>query len=188
MRCSQDNCHREAAKRGLCGACYKRLRLRGDLPSVWQVHKKQETMEFLTASLVVETDDCIEWPFGRTGVGYGLVSYQGKRMGPHRVVCLLAYGSPPFPNADAAHFVCGNRGCVNKRHLRWSSRMQNVDDARRHGRLTFGQKAASAKLTSDNVRAIRLDTRSTSVIAQEYGVWPHTIRNVKRGRTWAHLR
>lgn len=51
-----------------------------------------------------------------------------------------------------------------------------------------GERAPTAKLTAEKVRAIRLDPRSQHVIAAEYGVTQSSIWQVKTGKSWSHVR
>lgn len=45
----------------------------------------------------------------------------------------------------------------------------------------------SAKLTEDQVRAIRKDTRPGKKVAHEYGIGKTTFYRIKRRELWAHV-
>lgn len=54
-------------------------------------------------------------------------------------------------------------------------------------RPAHGEKARTAKLTDEQVLAIRADTRTHKAIGHEYGVCRRHIGHIKSGRHWKHL-
>lgn len=72
-------------------------------------------------------------------------------------------------------------------NLKWGTHLENMRDKRRHGTQTEGMASLRAKLTDDQVRAIRADTRQMRAIAKDYGVSQVTICFVKNRKTWKHL-
>ena len=107
----------------------------------------------------------------------------------HRVVLSAFCGPPPFRGAHAAH----NDGDVTNcklTNLRWASPAENQADVARHGRRCCGEKVFGARLTEDDVRAIkRLIAAGTSnpVIANRYGVSISSIYLIRHNRTWRHV-
>jgi len=87
-------------------------------------------------------DHCIIWPFALTPHGYGRVRYKGVRTSAHRVVLEMAKGPPPSSDYVAAHapVICHNPSCVNPRHLRWASVLENSKD-----RILDGTAAKSSE-------------------------------------------
>ena len=142
---------------------------------------------FIRESLNNETDECIEWSFSRGTGGYGQATVDGQKIAAHRATCILAHGPPPFEGAQAAHYKCGNSGCINKRHLRWSTIELNHDDKRRHDTMTRGERHPRAAFTKDEVLAIANDNRSLIVVARERGVSKTAIKSIRDGRTWGWL-
>jgi hypothetical protein len=127
----------------------------------------------------------------RNPKGYAIIVYDGKMQRANRVVCRLAHGDPPSPTFEAAH-SCGVRECVNPAHLSWRSRQENIDDISRHGTrfMRFGSDSATAKLTEENVRVIRLShTNGVTVkdLAAQFSVTVQTIYYLLKRRTWAHI-
>lgn len=148
--------------------------------------KDGEPRAFLDALAGHGGSECVLWPFGRFKSGYGCVGKNGRA---HRIMCEIAHGPAP-DGADAAH-SCGNRLCVNPRHLRWASRTENMADAIIHGTTTRGERHGASKLTSDEVRLIfaRLDVGEThQSIADSFGVSRNAITDIAKGKNWAWLR
>ena len=87
----------------------------------------------------------------------------------------------------ASHSVCGNRNCVNPTHLREGTNVENCADKVADGTLTRGTHNASCKLTEDQVLAIRADTRSDKLIANDYNVARQTVNGIKLRKLWDWL-
>lgn len=135
------------------------------------------------------TDACIAWPFDLNTTGYGSVAVDGRSAGTHRVVCERAHGPAPLPNMQAAH-SCGNRPCVNPRHIRWTTRAENEADKLVHGRSNRGERYGAHKLTETDVREIRrlvAAGHKHRVLAAQFGVSQPTISNVTTGVSWGWL-
>ena len=50
-----------------------------------------------------------------------------------------------------------------------------------------GEKNAGAKLTEDDVRAIRRDTRTTKEVAYDYGITIAQVWRIRNRRQWVHV-
>jgi len=84
---------------------------------------------------------------------------------------------------------CHNDGNPQNNHLsnlRWDTPKNNHADKVRHGTTNRGERCGTAKLTLEQVRAIRQDNRLQRIIAAEYGVKDNTISRIKSGKRWAH--
>lgn len=136
------------------------------------------------------TDICIEWPWSIGGDGYGqLVDCRGAATKAHIASCEMAHGPKPTPEHEAAH-SCNNRACFNPRHLRWATRAENLADMIEHGTARRGEKSSFAVLTEQEVIEIRRRADAgarTSDLAQEFGVTPSAISNVRHRHSWAWL-
>jgi hypothetical protein len=96
---------------------------------------------------------CLEWTGALNNIGYGMVSIAtGTSRPAHRVAWFLAHGKWPSP--QALHH-CDNRKCVNILHLFEGTQQDNRTDAKRKGRVAFGEQHGMHKLTTDEVQQIR---------------------------------
>lgn len=138
--------------------------------------------QFLDNSLLMETDECVLWPFCRDQLGYGMVSFKrggSKMRRAHNLVCELAHGPAPEGRTDAAH-RCNTPACINKRHLRWANRSENLADGVRPP--TYG----NMKLTYEEVCRIRASTEKSSLLASQFGVSYYTIWDIRADRSWSN--
>ena len=135
-------------------------------------------------------DECWPWLAYITHAGYG--QFQNSLDGnntAHRYALILKVGLPPRPEMQACH-SCDNRACVNPTHLRWGTRLDNADDARRRGRIPLGEERPNARLTRVAVAEIKTRLRageSGVAIAHEFRVHPNTIYSIRSGQSWRHV-
>lgn len=142
----------------------------------------------LLAHVAVQGDGC--WHFtGYTPAsrgGYGEFDFKsGKRMLAHRAAYLLLKGDDP--GKQLVCHRCDVPRCVNPDHLFLGSIQDNMDDRNAKGRQARGERNGPAKLTEEQVRAIRADQRLHREIAADYGVADHTISAIKNRKTWKHI-
>lgn len=125
-------------------------------------------------------DDCVIWPFACCTPGYGTFQYQKKKHMAHRWICEQTHGPAP-ENQHAAH-SCGNRRCVNPRHIGWKTQSDNQLDRRRHGT----NNKTRMKITATQADQIRkLKGIETSIqTAARYGVTESNVRLIQDGKTW----
>lgn len=136
---------------------------------------------------------CLEWSGTRNAHGYGSLRVDGRLIRAHRYAWQLCFG--PIPDGlDVCHH-CDNPPCCNPAHLFLGSASDNGMDMSakgRHGsrtrpdRVAAGERHGSAKLTVEDVLAIRAKAhiRSVSSLAREYGVVRSTIRSIRDEKTW----
>lgn len=133
--------------------------------------------------------DCWQWTDSLTAKGYGRFSYNGKAERAHRVSWLLHRG--PIPHGMLVCHRCDNPGCVNPEHLFLGTPAANMADMDAKGRRVnappIGEKARHAKLTSQQVIAIRAAVGSNREIAERYGITAANVGYIRRRQSWAHV-
>lgn len=138
---------------------------------------------WLLATLAVPSEACIDWPGPKDHEGYGHASYQGRRMGAHRLACELTHGAP---NGRHALHSCDNPSCVNPAHLRWGTDADNVADAIARGRRAIGEMMPHAKVTSEQAREIFLSPETELEVSARYGVGRSLVSRIRRRLKWRH--
>lgn len=147
-------------------------------------------LKFIKQSLENETDDCIVYPFAiQNNTGYGRIKYNGKHTQAHRVSLILSEGLPPEGKPYALHApdVCHNKACINKRHLRWGSPTDNLNDRYIDGTDRRGIKHPMARLNEKQVIEIYQSQKCQHDLARIYGVGERAISKIKTGTRWGHL-
>lgn len=116
--------------------------------------------------------------------GYVSVELSGNDVLVHRAV-LAAFVGPCPLGKETAHGD-GSRSNNRLENLRYATRVENADDRRRHGTLAKGAGIGNAKLTADQVAAIRARAGKTSMaaLAREYGVTRQHIGHIHHNRVW----
>lgn len=129
-------------------------------------------------------DDCLLWPFSCCTPGYGIFMHEKKNRLAHRFMCELIHGAPPADHL-AAH-SCGNRRCVNPKHISWKTHTGNQLDRREQG--TSSNK--HSKLTLKQARQIRQlkGLETTPETASKYGITESNVRHIQDGKTWREVR
>lgn len=146
--------------------------------------KRIDVRYFAERSRVNATTGCHEWTRHVNAGGYGTASYKNKHWAAHRLAWTFLRG--PIPAGMIVCHRCDNRRCINPDHLFLGTTQDNVDDKMQKGRFVArrGSRSGTAKLTDAQALAIRLDTRTQDVIANEYGVSQATVSLIKQGKAW----
>jgi len=132
-------------------------------------------------------------PYAKYGRYLGVTLIRrGRRESPtvHSIVAAAFIGPRP-PKYDVCH-LDDNGYNNNLENLRYDTRIGNMDDARRNGRLlrARGERNGIAKITSDMVKEIRRRVAAGAThgpLAKEIGISRSIVRNVAARRTWAHV-
>ena len=131
---------------------------------------------------VGDPQHCWPWLGARTAKGYGRITIGGKEWRAHRLAYTLTKGEVP-PDKVVRH-TCDNPPCCNPAHLELGTVLDNNHDAIKRGRKVVfrGMRNANAKLSDDDVRRIRADSRRQTVIARDYRIAPSTVSEIKSGK------
>lgn len=179
--CSVDGCQSGSVAKGYCSKHYAAVKRHG-VPNAPGT-PKGALKAFIARALQSDTDECIEWPFAKAS-GYGTVRVDGKMVGAHVMVCKKTHGTRP-EGMDAAH-KCGNRGCINPKHIRWKTRSENLAERDEHGTHQKGENAPWSKLTKadvDRIRSLR-GHKAQSEIAREFGVTQSYVSAIQLRKVW----
>jgi len=119
-------------------------------------------------------------------MGYGQI-HDDKMKSAHRVSHELHTG--PIPSRQFVLHSCDTPHCVNPSHLFLGTQQDNIDDMNSKGRAISakGEDQNTAKLTEEDVHAIRADERMQREIAVDYGVHQSQISMIKARKTWSHI-
>ena len=137
---------------------------------------------------------CIEWTGGTTGAdGYGVFYAAGQMRPAHRWAYERAHGAL-LSVFDVCH-RCDNKLCVNLKHLFAGTRLDNMQDAVRKGRMshvarTLGEKHPMATLTDERVLAMRrlaADGANAASVARTFDTTYMAAYRVINRLTWRHL-
>lgn len=147
-----------------------------------------ELHRFMEKVLPVPGAGCWLWEGFCRPTGYGQFWMRGADYKAHRASWLLHHGAIP-PEQSVLH-KCDTPACVNPDHLFLGTQADNMADMKAKGRSLNrarqqGSPRKGAKLTPEQVRAIRGDCRSTRKIALDYSLDSTTVSAIKRRAIWA---
>ena len=134
-------------------------------------------------------DVCWPWTGGLSG-GYGVISFQGRRLKAHQLAWELARG--PRDGLDVLH-SCDNPPCCNPAHLFLGTRRDNNEDKTRKGRQHHprGTLHGRAKLDDSKVRALRERYAAGGIsidsLAAEFGVAHSLVWRIVHRKAWPHV-
>jgi hypothetical protein len=110
--------------------------------------------------------------------GYGVIRIKRRTVRAHRVSWELYKG--PVPEDFKALHKCDTPPCVNPQHLFLGTQIENIFDRDSKNRN-------KGIFTDEQVRAIRCDNRSQSIIGKENGVSRATIQLIKARKTYCRV-
>ncbi len=186
--CSVDGCETDIIfSRGWCNRHYKRWWRHGD--PLAGATAPGSLRRWLEEAVLQDTEECIDgWPYGLVD-GYPNMTIARRNTYLNRYVCERFNGPPPTPEHQAAH-RCGNRKCLNWRHLRWATNAENQADRRLHGTDLRGEDCPWSKLDDDIIRGIRSARaagETCASVAARYDVCAMTVSLIARRKSWAHV-
>ena len=100
----------------------------------------------------------------------------------HRLIALTFIG--PCPKDHEVAHNDGNRLNPKASNLRYATRAENMQDAIKHGTAAVGYNNRMAKLSPEQVSAIKNDNRTLKAIATEYGISRSSVSHVRNEKTY----
>jgi hypothetical protein len=122
--------------------------------------------------------ECLFFTGCRDPKGYGVVSVDGHRDFTHRIV--WEHHNGPIPAGLVIRHTCDRTSCARIEHLLVGTHADNIHDC-------IGRGRSARKLTDEQVRAIRADTRSGPQIAADFGVTRQTVHAIRDRRLYGRL-
>ena len=161
------------------------------MPNAWAIAALPLAARLELRRQINEETGCWEWQGTVNHKGYGMTSYRGHHTTVHRAAAHAYLGMPLDSPMHVLH-RCDNRRCFNPDHLFLGTNLDNVRDRDQKGRRTAprGEASHSAKLTADDVLAIRAALQAKvphRKIAAQYGVCRKHVYDIAVGDAWAFL-
>jgi hypothetical protein len=130
----------------------------------------------------------------KDGYGKRYVPERRNNYAEHRVAYCQHHGlSLKDIKGSIVRHKCDNPGCVNPEHLELGSQADNIRDRDERGHTARGTQNWNAKLTEEQVMAIRSIYRKrnkhcgAAALAIRYGVSASAIEAIARRETWVHV-
>lgn len=188
MKCSFNECDRDAKSKSYCDMHYRRLLKRGNVNDYGS--KKVDlgnAIERFNKKYQIQENGCWLWTGGTRPNNKGMPYPRHwtddlKSIGAHRFAYELVHGE--IPKGMYVCHKCDTPLCVNPDHLFVGTHHDNMRDMVQKKRSFIGRgenKIGLSKLTNQQAQQIRLMQISQSKIAALFGVSQSTIGRIKRG-------
>lgn len=190
-KCLVDGCESPTRANGMCNKHNLRVKYHGTPDDNWRTHAPLNERFFRK---VDKTETCWIWRGNTNPNGYGAIQEGGKgskKILAHRLSYRLHKGD--IPVGMVVMHSCDNPACVNPSHLSIGTYKDNTHDMIAKGRKRVvapkGVGNGKAKLNDDLVRYIKQNhKKSHAALARELNVGTTTVRGVRSGRTWSHVK
>ena len=144
---------------------------------------KQSELERFMSHVHKHESGCWLWTAYCMKSGYGFFRNLTRHELAHRVSYRLFIGQ--LDARDVMH-KCDMPNCVNPEHLNLGTRLENMQDAKRKGRMRIGQSHGRSKLTEEQVNLIKKSSKLQREIAAEFGITQGHVSCLKLGKQWQH--
>lgn len=152
-----------------------------DLKSIWSTKYTVKDCGYKTA--------CWVWNQSKTKKGYARCVFRRKVYTGGRLPWMIFKGE--IPHGMCACHKCDNPACVNPNHVFLGTKADNNRDCKRKKRNNIGSKNGQSILVESDVKKIKSilkSNQSDSEIASMFGVHRLTIWDIRKKRTWRHVR
>lgn len=204
QQCATSGCNRVRFAKGWCNGCYQtqwarvRFGRTGEHDTVGRslVHKPQGVRLRARIDTSPGPGACHPWTGKSTDKGgYGIIRWNGRDRRVTNVLLEIEYGDDVLAGGKISCHTCDNPPCCNIEHLYPGTRKTNSDDCWSRGRgsrppVRRGEAHHKAKLTEDQVRAMRADRErgdTLTVLVGRYGVSKPVVSKICRREIWVHV-
>jgi hypothetical protein len=119
--------------------------------------------------------------------GYFQICVNRKIILLHRYMYMQEIG--PIKDGNMIRHTCDNKKCINPNHLLEGTHADNMQDMMDRNRFAKGTRISNSVLNEQQVLEILSNTTdSNKELARKYNANSATIRDVRVGRTWKHLK
>jgi len=120
--------------------------------------------------------------------GYTRIKHNGKMDSLHRIMYTIHIGN--IPKGMEVRHKCDNPRCCNIEHLEIGTHDDNMKDMKKRGRAVGfkGERNPKNKLSENQVKEIIKSQDSSKTLAVSYKVSLSTIRQIRTGKVWSHLK
>ena len=133
--------------------------------------------------------ECWPWIGKAVQKGYGVINDGGHLIRAHRLSFAIHKG--PIASGLFVCHSCDNRLCVNPHHLFLGTNKENLQDASRKGRMSWGERHYCSTLTQKDVEKIFHLKRTTSLlqreIAEQFGIRQSAVSRILAGVRWKNI-
>jgi len=181
-----------------CGSSYvARNKPEGNPHCSRSCYSKTRSKDTLIArfwSKVIKEDNCWLWTGSKTLAGYGTIIAGTARTGDKTEVSIYAHRASweiangrAIPSGMIICHTCDNPPCVNPDHLFLGTHADNIRDKTAKGRTPKGEYHHAAKLSDNDIRAIRESPLSQLELSSEYEISQSNVSLIKAGKRWKHV-
>ena len=142
-------------------------------------NKTRPPLERFFESIIICDGECWQWIGVIDKRGYGRFTIRSDKWAAHRW-SYQQFTGESVEGAFVCH-ACDNPSCVNPDHLFLGTHADNMADMVSKGRQQHGETHRRAKLTTEQVGAIRASAESICVLARRYEVAESCIYNIRKG-------
>lgn len=150
--------------------------------------KKTAYQWFIEALSNHDSDECLLWPFAKTGSNYGSFRLHGKNISVHMAAYEEVHG--PLDDGMWVLHKCDTPPCFNPRHLFAGTCQDNEIDKHLKRRGSYGENHHQKVLNEDLVREIRRRHdlgESAYALSKFFPTSKQTILSVIHRKTWKHV-